>query len=100
MGLAGSSQREDKSVAERASRRRYEMSALENSRSSTRTADWLKRDFAGGEDSWDGKKTTPGRREKTDGIARPASSRPAAIFSGDIRRGPSARHYHMRLEMQ
>jgi hypothetical protein len=86
MGLAGSSQREDKSVPERASRRRYEMSVLENSRSSTRTADWLKRDFAGGEDSWDGKDATPGRREKPDVIASPAMSRPVAILNGTIRR--------------
>ncbi len=62
------------------------MSVLGNSRSSTRTADWLKRDFAGGEESWAGKDAKSGRPERPDVIASPAMSRPAAILSGTIRR--------------
>src|SRR6266478_8382138 len=86
IGLAGSSQRDDRRVPVRASKRRYEMSPLENSRSRTRTADWLKRDFAGAEESWTADEVMSGRPGSPDVIASPAMTRPAAILSGTIRR--------------
>src|SRR5260370_18210138 len=98
MGLEGSAQREDKRVPLRASKKRCEISLLGNSRSRTRTADWLKRDFAAAGESWAAKDCDPRLPEKTEAIASAAITIPAAILTGTIRMCPSAKPYHSRRE--
>ncbi len=61
------------------------MSLLVNSRSRTRTADWLKRDFAGGEESW-AWDAMSGRPERPAVVASTAMKSPAASLNETIRK--------------